>query len=1617
MKNIKMRLTALLSTGILTFAGTNTFATDWGQLNNIKPDKKQNQSDKKEIASPDRFIAKPKKGPNQKKIVGDIAALHANQKAKVVKKFSKWGDIQVIQIEKGGDLNAIIKRYQQSGLFEYIELNYFFEAFATPDDPYFEDGSLWGLHNTGQGDPSGTADADIDAPEAWNIRTSADSVIVAVIDTGVRYTHGDLQQNMWANPGEIPGDGVDNDNNGYIDDVHGIDAIPRSPAGSPAPTGNPIDTLGHGTHVAGTIAAVGNNDTGVVGVAWNAKIMACKWLYLSQGIITGRLEDALTCIEYAQDNGASIINASWGGGQYAKSLRDAIDDLRADGIIFVAAAGNSAENIEDIYTYPAGHQQDNIVSVAATTRTDGIAYFSNIGRYAVDIGAPGHEIWSTWVTSDSAYYKASGTSMATPHVAGALALLRAEFPTANYRQLIYRLFANVDYIPSLTGKTLTGGRLNIHKALASGSVSVPANNDLSGAATLPLDGVSVVRFASNVGANKETGEPNHAGNTGGKSVWWTWRAPSSGRVSITTAGSLFDTLLAVYTGTSVGSLTQIAANDDSGFAGDGSTTSFVTFNVTPGQIFQVAVDGKNGASGWLKLAIDYTAGNDDFANSTALGGDFIGVTADNSAATSETSEPTHAGVAGGKSVWYSWKAPSSGTVTLSTRGSNFDTILAVYTGSSLSGLTTVASNDDYIILGNSLALGGDHGGKTSQLTFSAVAGTLYRIVVSGRDGDFGIINLTGGYHYSFQTHGGIANKVNDSGTIVGFSPTGAAAIWTGSWQDLGLGGSGGVNGINDFGVIVGGKDDRAIRLTPGSAYVNLFSGTDATYPSVAWRINNSGEITGTITPGGDFYWTQAGGKVLLGNFDGTPARVADMNDEGLILGNSTSKAFLWDARNGGTLRELSINGGEPSSVNKSGQIVGRYFPQRIRAFTWQGGTFKDLGTLNFGDSVALDGNDSGDVVGSAGLHPMAYGSFVPYPKGFISPRGGRLIELDMLTDNVPDPSNPWSTWFNNGIWQPYAINNHGHILTLCGSLGRQAILTPIAKLRITNPARLSNGNFQFDVKGPNGSCYIETSSDLYTWSGKGTLTIAGGTASYTDTTAGSSTSKYYRVRSGNSYSINAVGFVSKNIPVGQSLIGSPLILSDPRVTALFANNPEITEFWKLNRETESWDEFERVSGVWEDDQEGLLHGEAAMIYATDSTILTFVGEVAQGQLRLELGEGWNAISSLLPFEGFLEAGLGMRPLQETIYRWDNLTANYFEYAFANYAWNMAPWAYKCEGLLVYTPHEQVYERSFSVWQNVAISDSDSDSLVDTWELDNFGNLSQTAAQDPDNDGWSNGQEQQYGSNPTSASSYPFGWVSGGFNGNNYQLTANGVSGLTCDVYGSSDATTWTQLGTVTLTGGTGTFTDTGAGSYSHRFYRLTEGTACAGAFGFMNVAVPAGQKVAVANQLSAGANTLETVLPSVVSGTRVHKQVSGSWSVYTYNAVSGWSTANVQWPVGEGMFVENQGTQAFTITFNGKLASGSLVNLVPTAYSMRGSMVPRSATLVDLGYVPSDGDYIYFWNPTTDAWDTVYLYADGYGWVDADTELPADPTPQVGEAFFIYTSTAKNWGMNYSPCD
>ena len=358
--------------------------------------------------------------------------------------FINW---QHVRLPKGTSVDEGIARYSRLASVLEVQPNYIYSLDVTPNDPRFS--SLYGMNK-------------ISAPSAWDTNTGSASVVVAIIDSGVYYNHEDLSPNMWHNPGEIAGNGLDDDGNGYVDDVYGIDAI----NGDSDPNGD----LDHGTHVAGTIGAAGNNAKGVVGVNWNVRLMALKSHDASGN---GTAASVIQCFQYAtmmKRRGINIrvTNNSWGGAPeaagYDQALKDAIDAAGNAGILNAFAAGNDASDNDAVPSYPASYNSPSIIAVAASDSNDNRSSFSSYGAASVDLAAPGSGILSTVNSSPTAYGTKSGTSMATPHVAGAAALLSAYDPTLSVASLKATLMNTVDVLPQWAGKVVTGGRLNVARA-------------------------------------------------------------------------------------------------------------------------------------------------------------------------------------------------------------------------------------------------------------------------------------------------------------------------------------------------------------------------------------------------------------------------------------------------------------------------------------------------------------------------------------------------------------------------------------------------------------------------------------------------------------------------------------------------------------------------------------------------------------------------------------------------------------------------------------------------------------------------------------------------------------------------------------------------------------------------------------------------------------------------------------------------------------------------------------------------------------------------------------------------------------------------------------------------
>jgi subtilisin family serine protease len=565
---------------------------------------------------------------------------------------------------------------RDSGLFRYVHPSHISRIARDPSDARYVDGTLWGLRNLGL--LGGVVGADINARQAWDITTGSTNVIVAVLDTGIRYTHQDLRNNMWRNPGE-EANGEDTDENGYIDDIHGINVIEG--------TGDPMDFDDHGTHVAGTIGATANDSFPHVGVAWNVRLMGIRFI----GPQGGALDDEIEGIEYAVANGAHVINASYGSYFPNPAQIDAIAAARLAGVLFVAAASNDAINNDELPAFPASHPLDNIISVAALDRADRLAVFSNYGAETVDVGAPGVEIFSSISLGNGTYDLFAGTSMAAPHVSGVAALIRARFPEASVAEVRERILQTVVPIPALDGRTTTGGRVSAHKALIAepdGELEVSVNPP-SGSLLLAGSDQPIFVQVSDV-------------------------------FSVTDA-----TVTGVIEELDITLTFENDGNPPDELEGDNIYTA--NFEV-PSEISSVTivitVDAPNKEQRVIEVtySIQPPPPNDDFVNAIKIPPAGIRVTSNNRLATIEPGEPFHADVPSvAATLWWTWSTPSDTPVLIDTAGSAFDTVIAVYTGNDLLDLTEVAAVDDV------------DGRTQAYLSFDARGGVTYRIVIGGHD--------------------------------------------------------------------------------------------------------------------------------------------------------------------------------------------------------------------------------------------------------------------------------------------------------------------------------------------------------------------------------------------------------------------------------------------------------------------------------------------------------------------------------------------------------------------------------------------------------------------------------------------------------------------------------------------------------------------------------------------------------------------------------------------------------------------------------------------------------------------------------------------------------------------
>ena len=402
-------------------------------------------------------------------VVGYVAGASADQRERarehasarfaerIVAAAADRTEVELIRLPQGKNLNQAIAQLKSDPAVAYAEPNWTYTIGATSSDPYYTDGSLWGMYGptTAPANQYGSQ-----AGAAWAAgSTGSKSVYVGIIDEGIQYTHPELNGQVWTNLYEIAGDGIDNDGNGYVDDVNGWDFANNDNTIYDGGTKGLVDN--HGTHVSGTIGAKANNSQGVAGMNWDVTLISGKFL----GRNGGTLANAVLSVDYFTDlktrHGLNIVatNNSWGGGGFSQALLDAITRANTANILFVAAAGNSGTDNDTTASYPSNYNVANVIAVAAIDKTGALASFSQYGATTVDLGAPGVDVWST--TAYNTYSSYSGTSMATPHVTGAAALYASTHPGLTAAQIKSAILSSVVPTASLSGKTVTGGRLNV----------------------------------------------------------------------------------------------------------------------------------------------------------------------------------------------------------------------------------------------------------------------------------------------------------------------------------------------------------------------------------------------------------------------------------------------------------------------------------------------------------------------------------------------------------------------------------------------------------------------------------------------------------------------------------------------------------------------------------------------------------------------------------------------------------------------------------------------------------------------------------------------------------------------------------------------------------------------------------------------------------------------------------------------------------------------------------------------------------------------------------------------------------------------------------------------------
>ena len=649
-----------------------------------------------EDVHPTHILAKIKSGIDKELVIKSL-----NAKNYLIKRKYRLVDglllidtsiINKKQAVFGGVLKRCINELKSSGWFVYVEPDKKVTLYKQAEDEAYVDGRLWGLLNTGQN--GGTEDADIDADIAWDSTTGNRQIIVSVIDTGVRYTHNDLKNQMWVNEDEIPSNGIDDDNDGWVDNVYGIDPSDND--------GDPNDFQGHGTHCAGTIGAEANNGFPHVGVAWDVRLMAVRNMGGSNGITSA----SITGIEFSVENGATVANCSWGGTGTNAPLYDAFQAGGEKGMLFSCASGNMGMDNDSIPDWPSGFDLECVIAVAASDKNDMPAVFTNYGKTTVDLAAPGVDIYSSVSTDDDAYSFYDGTSMAGPHVAGVIALMQGLEPNWSVLQIRERLLESVDVLDSMEGLVATSGRVNAAAAvegLGSGSGGIPDGN---------ME-ISV--------------------------------KPSSGNVLL--AGSNAEMFVTVIDGEPVDDAVVIGIMDDGAelyFNNDGDFPDvkesdniysyYLPLPEEPRKLkltLIVTAPGKQEYVKVLKYDIVPIPENDNFNNAYKLSPEGEVVEAFNTFATIEKGEKNHAkAINSVASLWWNWSPASDGLMHVDVSGSEIDAALAVYYGPSVDNLIEISNNSPI------------KGKRENFIQFQGYKGKTYRIVVAGvTENDLSYIRL------------------------------------------------------------------------------------------------------------------------------------------------------------------------------------------------------------------------------------------------------------------------------------------------------------------------------------------------------------------------------------------------------------------------------------------------------------------------------------------------------------------------------------------------------------------------------------------------------------------------------------------------------------------------------------------------------------------------------------------------------------------------------------------------------------------------------------------------------------------------------------------------------------